>query len=423
MNKYWYYLTGANDEFSLESRIFHSFCLVAFFVLSILVPLNMILGLPISALLSAIALITQSALYYLSRFRHLTRISPLLSIFIIHIIVIINYFYNSGIQGPSLLLLVAIFFLVISLTKPKEYWFFISFNLVVAIGLPLSEYLNPALVDKLEMGLEFHFGDMIGTYLLSILTILIGLRYIKKNYYISQSLLEAKAIDLERINSTKNKLFTIVSHDLRAPLANVRGYLEILSHLDPAKENWQEIQNDLIEMTQNTDNMLSNILMWSTSQMDGITPNKKQISLTNTLIPVIKVFQSIANAKQIALTFDIDPEIKVLADENMLQLVIRNILSNAIKFTPNGGNITLEVESDYPNYIIRISDNGIGMSDKTKNSIFSLKAESSFGTRNEKGVGLGLNLSKEFTDMQGGRIWFESSLGMGSTFYISIPIA
>jgi len=225
----------------------------------------------------------------------------------------------------------------------------------VAISLPLSEYLNPGLVDKLEMGLEFRFGDMIGTYLLSILTILIGLRYIKKNYNISQSLLEAKAIDLERINSTKNKLFTIVSHDLRAPLANVKGYLEILSLLDPAKDNWQEIQNDLIEMTQNTDNMLSNILMWSTSQMDGITPNKKQIDLSSTLIPVIKVFQSIANAKQIALTFDIDPEIKVLADENMLQLVIRNILSNAIKFTPNGGNIKLDVDSNYPKYVIKIA--------------------------------------------------------------------
>jgi len=355
INKYWYYLTGANDEFSLESRIFHSFCLVAFFVLSILVPLNLFLGLQVSALLSAIALITQSTLYYLSRFRHLTQISPLLSIFIIHIIIIINYFYNSEIQEPSLLLLVAIFFWLYHSQSQKNTGFFISFNLVVAISLPLSEYLNPGLVDKLEMGLEFRFGDMIGTYLLSILTILIGLRYIKKNYNISQSLLEAKAIDLERINSTKNKLFTIVSHDLRAPLANVKGYLEILSLLDPAKDNWQEIQNDLIEMTQNTDNMLSNILMWSTSQMDGITPNKKQIDLSNTLIPVIKVFQSIANAKQIALTFDIDPEIKVLADENMLQLVIRNILSNAIKFTPNGGNIKLDVDSNYPKYVIKIA--------------------------------------------------------------------
>ncbi len=273
------------------------------------------------------------------------------------------------------------------------------------------------------MGPEYHFADIITTYLLSVLTILIGLRYIKKNYYISQGLLETKAADLERINSTKNKLFTIVSHDLRAPLATVRSYLEILSHLDPSKENWQEIQSDLIEMTQNTDNMLSNILMWSASQMEGISINKKPIILADTLIPVIRVFQSIANAKQIALKFEIDPALKVLADENMLQLVIRNILSNAIKFTNNGGDIHLKVESDYPNYVIKISDNGIGMSDQIKDSIFSLKAESSFGTKNEKGVGLGLNLSKEFTDMQGGRIWFDSTSGKGSTFYISMPIA
>ncbi len=423
MNKYWYYLTGLNQEFSLESRIFHSFCIVAFFILTLCVPLNIILGLPISALLAVVALITQAGLYYLSRFRHKTQISLWLSIFIIHIIIIVNYFFNSGIQGPSFLLLIAIFFLVISLSKPKEYWFFISLNLVVASGLALIEYLNPELVEKSYMGRGFQFGDIISTYFISVLTILIGLRYIKKNYYISQGLLETKAADLERINSTKNKLFTIVSHDLRAPLATVRSYLEILSQLDPAKENWQEIQSDLIEMTQNTDNMLSNILMWSASQMEGISINRKPILLANTLIPVIRVFQSIANAKQIALSFEIDPGLKVLADENMLQLVIRNILSNAIKFTNNGGNIQLKVESDYPNYVIKISDNGIGMTDQIKDSIFSLKAESSFGTKNEKGVGLGLNLSKEFTDMQGGRIWFESTFGKGSTFYISLPIA
>ena len=112
-----------------------------------------------------------------------------------------------------------------------------------------------------------------------------------------------------------------------------------------------------------------------------------------------------------------------MADENMLQLVIRNLLSNAIKFTNNGGFIKLIVESDYPNYVIRVSDNGIGMTDQTKDSIFSLKAESSFGTENEKGVGLGLNLSKEFTEMQGGSIWFESTHKMGTTFFISLPIA
>jgi two-component system, sensor histidine kinase and response regulator len=423
MNKHWYYLTGTNQEFSLESRIFHSFCIVAFFILIISASSNLILGLPIPALLAFVAFFFQSGLYYLSRFRYKTQISRRLSIIIIHIVLIINYLFNSGIQGPSLLLLLAIFFLVISLSKPKEYWLFVSLNLTVVIGLLLIEYLNPEIVEKSYRGPIFYFGDIATSYFLSVLIILIGLRYIKKNYYISQNLLEIKAADLERINSTKNKLFTIVSHDLRAPLATVRSYLEILSHLEPGKENWQEIQSDLIEMTQNTDNMLSNILMWSTSQMEGISINKKSIFLAETLLPVIRVFQSIASAKQITLSFDIDPGLKVIADENMLQLVIRNVLSNAIKFTNNGGAIQLKVDSDYPNYVIKVSDNGIGMTEQIKDSIFSLKAESSFGTKNEKGVGLGLNLSKEFTEMQGGRIWFESTYGRGTTFYISLPIS
>lgn len=423
MNKLWNYLIGTNQDFSLESRIFHSFCVVAFFILIITIPLDLILGLPIPALLAFLALVIQSGLYYLSRFKFKTEISQRLSIFLIHFFLILNYLFNSGIQGPSLLLFLAIFFLIIALSKPIEYWGFISLNLVVVTCVLLMEYFNPQLIEKSYKGPVFYFGDIFITYILSVLIILFGLHYIKKNYYISQNLLETKAIDLERINFTKNKLFTIVSHDLRTPLATVRNYLELLSYLEPGKENWQEIQSNLIEMVQNTDNMLSNILMWSTSQMEGISINKKNILLAETLLPIIRVFQPIACSKQIKLSVDIDSDLKVMADENMLQLVIRNLLSNAIKFTNNGGFIKLIVESDYPNYVIRVSDNGIGMTDQTKDSIFSLKAESSFGTENEKGVGLGLNLSKEFTEMQGGSIWFESTHKMGTTFFISLPIA
>jgi two-component system sensor histidine kinase/response regulator len=422
MKKYWYYLTGSNEEFSLESRIFHSFCIAAIFALAYVIPVNFALGLQASAWLAVFLLCSQTILYYLSRFRKKTEFSRILSILIFHLTLLINYFYNSGINGPTLLLLLAIFFLVISVSNSKEYIIWISLNVVMVLALLASEYYYPELIRSTYLNRENYFGDIASSYIVGILIILIGVRYIKKNYYLTQQLLESKAKDLEKLNQTKNKLFSIVSHDLRAPIATVQGYLEAISHMDMSKENWEDVKGGLIQMTQSTDIMLSNLLIWSKSQMDGIKSDKKRINLADTLIPVIEVFQSIAIAKKITLDYSIKQALMVNADQNMLQLVIRNFLSNAIKFTHPGGNVNLKVISDELNFIIQISDTGIGMTDEIKKSLFNVTAESSYGTKNEKGIGLGLNLCKEFTEIQGGKIGFKSVIGQGSVFFISMSI-
>lgn len=423
MKSFWYYLTGTNSEFSLESRIFHSFCVLAIITLAYCIPINLALNLPNSAIIALIALVSQSILYYLSRFKKKTRLSLILSIVIIHIVLIINYYFNSGINGPTHLILLAVFFTVIAVSKPESYKYWISLNIALAIALPLIEYYYPEFLINFYTSPLNHFLDIISSYFICSMLILIGLRYIKKNYYISQSLLEAKALDLERINQTKNKLFSIISHDLRAPIASLQSYLEILSQMDMEEENWQEIRTDLIQISQSTDNMLSNLLTWSKSQMEGIKLDKKLINLADALSPVIEVFHSVARVKQIELNYSINHTLKVLADEDMLQLVIRNILSNSIKFTHPVGRIDLEVTFDNLNYLIKISDTGIGMTESIQSSLFSIKAEPSYGTKNEKGVGLGLSLSKEFTELQGGKIWFESSPGIGTSFFLSMPIS
>jgi two-component system sensor histidine kinase/response regulator len=422
MKNYWYYLTGSNAEFSLESRIFHSLCIVAIIALAYAIPTNFALGLQISAWISVILFSAQTILFYLSRFKRKTEVSRILSILIFHLFLLINYFYNSGINGPTLLLLLVVFFLVISVSNAKEYKIWISLNIIIVLSLIASEYYYPELIKKSYSNRETYFADIASSYMACILIILIGVRYIKKNYYLTQQLLEIKASDLERLNQTKNKLFSIVSHDLRAPIATVQGYLEAISHMDMSKENWEEVKGSLIQMTHSTDNMLSNLLIWSKSQMDGIKCYKKRINLADTLIPVIEVFQSIAHAKKITMDYSIDNKLIVNADQNMLQLVVRNFLSNSIKFTHPGGNISIKVISDELTYIIQISDTGIGMTEEIKKSIFNVTAESSYGTKNEKGIGLGLNLCKEFTEMQGGSIWFTSVLGQGSIFCISMSL-
>jgi signal transduction histidine kinase len=415
------YLTGDYSDFTLESRIFHSFCIVAVITLAYCVPLNFALNLRVSAWLSLAAMIIQCFLYYLSRFLNKTKLSMVLSIIIIHVILVVNYFYNSGVGGPSLILLLAVFFLVSAVSEMREYKYWITLNVMLVLGLICLEYFYPRAIQNLYVSRAAKFGDMATSYCLCSLVLLSGLHYIKRNYYISQGLLKAKADDLERINQTKNKMFSIISHDLKAPIASIQSYLDILSHIDIDQTDRIKIRGDLMLMTQNTDIMLSNLLMWSRSQMEGMRLDKKLVKVADIISPVIEVFQSIASQKGVQLSCAVDTDLQIFADKDMLQLVVRNILSNAIKFTHPQGSVDLTATCEKSTCRIIIQDTGIGMSDTTKGSIFSVKAISSYGTNNERGVGLGLSLSKEFTELQGGSIDFESEPGIGTTFYITMP--
>jgi two-component system sensor histidine kinase/response regulator len=418
-----HHLTGHYSDFSLEYRIFHCFCIVAIISLASCIPLNFALDLPISALLSLAGMIIQSCLFYLSRFRKKSRLSLVFSLTIIHLILVLNYYYNAGINGPTLLLLLTIFFLVTAISDPKSYKYWLSLNATVVLGLLLYEYFNPHVIELAYVSRLARFGDIITTYCLCALIILIGLHYIKRNYYKSQELLKAKADDLEKINQTKNKMFSIVSHDLRAPIASIQSYLEILSEMDIDHQDNERLRSDLVRLTQNTDMMLSNLLMWSKSQMDGIVMNKTLINLSETIMPVVTVFKQVAERKGVALIYDIDPTIQVIADKNMLQLVIRNILSNAIKFTHEGSSVNVSADCENSRCEIIIKDSGVGMDEQTQATIFSNRAEPAYGTNNEKGVGLGLSLSKEFTELQGGQIRFKSEANVGTTFYITMPLS
>ena len=131
----------------------------------------------------------------------------------------------------------------------------------------------------------------------------------------------------------------------------------------------------------------------------------------------------VAGRKNIKLTYAIDPTIEVIADEEMLRIVIRNLVNNAIKFTNSGGEIFIKAYKKGIRAEVLVQDNGIGIPMEKQGDIFTLKARSTFGTNSEKGIGLGLRMCKEFIDYQHGDIWFESIAGQGTGFYISLPIA
>ena len=230
-------------------------------------------------------------------------------------------------------------------------------------------------------------------------------------------------IALEKVYETKNILFSIVAHDLRAPLASVENYLSQLNNLDLNAEEKTTIEQHLLVSTRQTSEMLQNILYWSRDQMEGITANLNPVFLYETLSQTLKLQQTLAGEKNILLTYHIDPLLKVVADVDMLELIVRNLLNNAIKFSLPDSEITVDTFEKENKCVIAISDNGIGINDENVKDLFSLKNKGSFGTHNEKGIGLGLVLAKTYIELQQGDIWFTNNTTGGTTFYVSLDLA
>jgi signal transduction histidine kinase len=236
-------------------------------------------------------------------------------------------------------------------------------------------------------------------------------------------LVEQKARELEIANETKNKLFSILAHDLRSPLASIQNYLEILSQFKLEEEERTSMNKELLSATQHTQQMLTNMLSWSKSQMDGVKVDIVKLNVKDALKSTLEIHHAIAAEKGIHLIDRLKDEIFIYADADMLQLVIRNLVNNAIKFTPPGGEIIVSNDITGDKCRIIVKDNGAGIPVEKQGSIFSLKVRSTFGTKNEKGVGLGLVLCKEFTELQNGQIMFESMQGVGTTFYVSFDLS
>lgn len=256
------------------------------------------------------------------------------------------------------------------------------------------------------------------------------LNFIRANYDYEKASAAKRALaiqqhneELEKVNAEKNKLFSILSHDLRSPLNSIQSYLELLSFdiLDE-KEN-AVARQELLSLTKNTSDLLFNLLSWSKTQMEGVRSKPKDNNLSEILASTINTQHVIASQKDIRFENNIDKRLTALCDEDMLQLVVRNLLNNAIKFTPTFGKISITTFTDKDKAVIAITDNGSGIPEEQQNEIFSLKIRSTYGTNNEKGIGLGLVLCKEYIEMQNGHIWFESQPGTGTTFFISLPMA
>lgn len=233
---------------------------------------------------------------------------------------------------------------------------------------------------------------------------------------------------LREINSIKDKLFSIIAHDLKSPYNAQMGFLELLMDADQhhTPEQRKQFIQMLYESTRQSFALLDNLLVWSRNQT-GKTPfQPKEFDIVEMIDNAVKIFELSAAVKKIAIKTKIaQSNLIVRADYEMTNTVLHNLLSNAIKFTPSKGTISISCKPAKRNQLtVSVKDTGIGMSEEFVEKLFvSDDIHSTPGTENEKGTGLGLFICKEFVERNGGRIWVKSALGKGTTFFFTIGSA
>lgn len=239
-----------------------------------------------------------------------------------------------------------------------------------------------------------------------------------------KAVINKQANDLKALNESKNKLFSILAHDLKSPFNIMLGFSELLKEKSLNDPEYYQYAKQLYETSLTNYNLLENLLDWSRSQLNQIIVEPVNMRLNDTLTQSLDLVELSATKKGIEIINEIDDSIVIRADKSLLNIVFRNLLTNAIKFTNPGGKIVLGAKLFPYHAEISIKDNGIGMSEEMVRNLFMIEnKQSRAGTLAETGTGLGLILCKEFTDKNGGEIRVKSTEHKGTTFYFTIPLA
>ena len=236
--------------------------------------------------------------------------------------------------------------------------------------------------------------------------------------------LEHKEQHLNDVNHTKDKLFSIIGHDLRGPIGAFQGLIKLFTEGEMSKEEFLSFVPKLKTDMDHIAFTLNNLLSWGQTQMNGSMTKPALTTLETIVEENIALLSEIASNKSIKLINRVKPNTFTWSDSNQMDIVIRNLMSNALKFTPEKGMVTIGAVEKPNQWEIYVRDNGVGMDEETMGKIFSKNStHTTYGTNDEKGTGLGLSLCKEMVEKNNGTIWVNSSPNKGSSFYFTVPKA
>lgn len=247
------------------------------------------------------------------------------------------------------------------------------------------------------------------------------------------SLVAAKRIileqteELKKIITARDKLYSVIAHDLRAPMGSIKMVLNMLILNLPKETIGEEMSHLLTVANQTTEDvfaLLDNLLKWTKSQIGRLNVVYQNVDIEELIDGVVEVYKMVAETKKITIKLDMPEEVvPVYADIDMIKTVVRNFLSNAVKFSNEGEEVVIKVEVKGDRAVIAVQDHGCGIDEEDQKMLLHANTHfSTFGTNNEEGSGLGLLLCQDFVIKNGGKLWFASAKGEGSTFYFDLPL-
>ncbi len=291
-----------------------------------------------------------------------------------------------------------------------------SENLKVALDSGAVDYIRKP-VDEIELQARVHSMLKLSNSYQTIKEQNLLLEEQKEN-------IESQRNELELANATKDKFFSIIAHDLRNPFVTIVGFSNLI--LKQLEENDVEKSIKYAQMLSQSSNiafsLLENLLSWSRSQTGSMKYNPENMNLGELIRNNFNLLSNTAESKGVMLISLFNEDLNLFADKDMIETILRNLISNAIKFSRRDDQITISVEVDQEKVTVHVQDTGVGINEKNISKLFSVEHKvQTKGTDNELGTGLGLILCKEFIDWHKGKIWVESEINIGSIFSFTIP--
>ncbi|MCU0440084.1 MAG: ATP-binding protein [Raineya sp.] len=432
-------------ELALEEYILIRIIELAIAIDFIVLVFNKFAASPQAVILNFIFLICLLLIYYIALFKHQLKVAFVGFIVSIILLLTFAWFFNHGIMGDAS-------FFFISMTIAFSIILKIKNKILIPIGVLLFfgglitlEWYQPTWVIFYDNELN-HKINMIFSTSVNIFLVYHIVNILKKEYEVNRKSLEKISDDLseknkileanelklhsqnenlQQLNQTKNRLFSLISHDLRSPLAGIQGLIELAYKGDFSVEQIKDLLPEMHQSLSYTVSLLDNLLFWSKSQLYSYEPEVKKLDIAETIRKYfLPNLQIMAKDKQIKinLKFQIHHALGLM-DYNILEIVTRNICSNAIKFSPSHSEIDIILE-DYENFVnLKFTDQGVGMNPHHIDKIYKGVLFTTKGTSNEKGVGIGLNLCLELLQKCNSTLEIESELTKGTTVIIKIPKA
>lgn len=301
----------------------------------------------------------------------------------------------------------------------------IGLNMILLISVKIIRYQN---IPILLGGIFEDLAVVIAIYMVSIF-----LGYYYKNDYFSlvevntelqkqKQIIEQQAVELQKANNTKTRLFSIIAHDLRAPIISLKGLLQLYDNNKINEEGFRTLSKRLHENVNSANLLLDNLLIWSFSQIKDTKPTLIKLKLKSIIEEVIFLYKEAVVSKEIKVTNNFIHDLDILGDEQQIKIIFRNLINNAIKFTKINGSIFINAHQQGEFIVISIEDNGIGIKQEDLEHIFS-KPKLNIGTNGENSTGLGLMLCQEMVKNHRGTIKINSQFGSGTTVVVQLPIS